>query len=205
MRYVLFIPVLFLALMSCREKEIHEFTPPVISKFEITPNGEVLFTGSGMEALKDVDVTYDFSVTLHKNIGESSFLAFGAKPKVLNDKELLLSVDQLSKAQLYIKTDTSIAPAVKQLLGDSWKGGATTVDLRKDQYAAMLKLLTSAEDNCTLWFSMKDTGKVFWEPGNMQDSFTIFGHYELYGHLQGDQSGYNRKKLNYMVRKKKSA
>ena len=201
MKKLSFLAPIALIISACSSKpEELIFVPPVIDAFEIMANGDVKLTGSGMESLEEVDEQYNFSVSMHNSLGESSFIAFGAKPEIKDDKTLIFKPSQFSKAQIFVKNNKTISDSLKAVITPEWNGKSETFDVPKAKYAAVIGQLATGDNNCTLWIDMKDTGKVFFDPSDKSETFTIFGHYELYSHQKGNNSSYNRKKLNYVSR-----
>lgn len=196
-----FAPLLFLILSACggNKEEAKEFVPPVIESFVLQPNGDVILSGKGMNALKDVDEDYNFSISMHSSLGESSFIAFGKNAEIKDDETAIFKPSQLSKAELYIR-NKAISDSLRAIITPEWGGKEQTLEIPKAKYAAVIGYLGAGNKNYTLWIDMKDTGKAFYDPNDKSTTFTIFGHYELYSYQKGNNSEYNRKKLNYVSR-----
>ncbi len=204
MRTIPFLFTLGLVLLagcSGSEEEYKTFNPPSIHHFELKPDGSVYFYGKGFDEMKQLDVDFDFSISAHEAMGESAMACFGEKPEIVNDTTLLLKPEMYSKMEIVLRTENIPGKSVDSIIKQVRKGEEKTVRLPETSYVPMINALIPTNRAYTIWLSLRDPSKQFWDPQDKMETTVIFGHYELWYLNQGNTSKYNRKKLNWMERR----
>ena len=206
MRIILFLfPLGLLLLSGCSSpgEEYKTFSPPSIHHFELKPDGSVYFYGKGFDEMKQLDVDFDFSISAHEALGESAIACFGEKPEIVNDTTLLLKPSSYSKMQVVLRTEKIPGKTVDSIIKPARKDKEKTILLPESSYAPMIAALIPTNRAYTIWLSLRDPSKQFWDPQDKTETTVIFGHYELWFLNKGNMSGYNRKKLHWMERRTK--
>jgi len=199
MRKLLFLLPLCALLANCSEKTYNKLSVPEIEHFRMLPNGDIVFTGSGMNALKDLTVSFDISIADHESLGTSLLVFSGSSVDIKDDKEFTIHADNLEKVQLKLTKGEELSKDVQAYV-QAVSSGKDETNFTVTDIALNKQLLThvgSAKQDYALWLTLKDLTKSFWDPADKMETTFKFGFYQFSAMKPGNFSSYNKKVMEW--------
>jgi len=194
MKKLLFLLPLCLLLANCSETTYNTLKVPKVERFTIEPNGDVVFYGSGMNAVKDFDVSFDFSIASHESLGKTQIVFIGKSIDIKDDTQFTIHAAAIEKAQVTPMDSTSFSKEFKSYIQAS-SGGKAAQNLAvadKELNKTLLSHIGTSKLDYALWLTLKDTGKKFWNPENKLETTFKFGFYQLSATQPGNFSNYSK-------------
>jgi len=183
------LPIVLLLLSCSGKKEVNTLKVPEVTRFKMNATGDVHFYGKGMNELKAMNTSFDFSIASNEFLKDSRIIFIGKALKIENDSTILINPSSIDKIEL--QTGDSVSAEVRSISGTKQGAAAKMITITdKELIKRMIAHISTSKHDYNVWLTLSDNTKQFWDPKDPSESSFTIGFYQLWERQNGNFSKY---------------